>query len=288
MNGRVLGTTKLVDNGSSASRWDLVLLGDGYASGEISQYEMNVRDVVDGILATKPFDELRAAINIHRINVVSDQSGASDLCTNVTRSTFFGAKFCDRGLPRLLTANAMAAVDVADDEVPQWNALLMIVNSQTYGGSGGAVPVFSAAPEALEIALHEMGHAHFRLADEYPYWSSCAETDRNRYTGAEPAEINVTTDPRGTKWRSRITANAALPTMQNPDCTQCDERPNPVAPDVIGTFEGARYFKCGIYRPAYNCRMRTIGVPFCAVCQDAIRATLAPFRPGRKRRAVGK
>ena len=288
MNGRVLGTTRLVDSGASSARWDLVLLGDGYASGEIANYERHVDEVVDGILSTAPFDELRPAINIHRVNVVSDQSGASDLCANIQRSTFFGAKFCDRGLQRLLTANVMTAVDVADDEVPQWNALLMVVNSDMYGGSGGAVPVFSAAPEALEIALHEMGHAHFRLADEYPYWSGCDETGRDRYTGSEPAEVNVTTNARGAKWNSRITGGVPLPTMQNPDCTRCDDRSSTFAPDVIGAFEGARYFKCGIYRPAHNCRMRNLGAPFCAVCQDAIRATLAPFKPRGKRRAVGK
>jgi hypothetical protein len=45
----------------------------------------------------------------------------------------------------------------------------------------------------------------------------------------------------------------------------------------VGAFEGARYFHCGIYRPEFNCKMRVLSLPFCAVCQRRIRQTLTPF-----------
>jgi hypothetical protein len=45
---------------------------------------------------------------------------------------------------------------------------MLIVNSTVYGRSGGSVGVFSRAPQAQEIALHELGHlVPFRLAGEY-------------------------------------------------------------------------------------------------------------------------
>jgi hypothetical protein len=53
----------------------------------------------------------------------------------------------------------------------------MIVNSDQFGGTGGAVPVCSVAGGAVDIALHEMGHSYFGLADEYPYLRGCDEAD---------------------------------------------------------------------------------------------------------------
>lgn len=37
-DGYVLGTTKIVDHGPNAARWDLVFVGDGYQAGELDQY----------------------------------------------------------------------------------------------------------------------------------------------------------------------------------------------------------------------------------------------------------
>jgi len=283
MNGRVLGTTKLVDHGPGDARWDLVLLGDGYAAGELTKFESDVARVVDGILATAPFDELKTAINIHRVNVVSNESGASDAARE--RATFFKSRFSPT-LDRLLTTDNRTAIDVVMREVPQWNATLMVVNTETYGGSGGLVPVFSTAPQAFEIALHEMGHSLFKLADEYPYYAGCSEADHDRYIGTEPPEPNVTTDPRGAKWQHLLTA--AVPTTRNANCGRCDDQSSPVAANAVGTFEGARYFKCGLFRPAFNCRMNQLGQPFCGVCRDVIRRVLAPHLPatgGRRRSA---
>ncbi|WP_055645501.1 M64 family metallopeptidase [Streptomyces venezuelae] len=56
----------------------------------------------------------------------------------------------------------------------------------------------------------------------------------------------------------------------------CDPQANPVAAGTIGAFEGAGYYHCGLYRPAFNCMMRNL-TPFCAVCQGVIRRTLLPF-----------
>jgi len=44
-------------------------------------------------------------------------------------------------------------------------------------------------------------------------------------------------------------------------------------------FEGADYFHCGVYRPEFDCRMRNINRPFCAVCQQVIVKKLTPFLP---------
>ena len=48
---------------------------------------------------------------------------------------------------------------------------------------------------------------------------------------------------------------------------------------TTGAFEGAFYFHCGAYRPAYDCMMRTLGKAFCAVCLQQITAKLQSFQP---------
>jgi hypothetical protein len=52
-----------------------------------------------------------------------------------------------------------------------------------------------------------------------------------------------------------------------------------VTAGVVGTFEGAGTFHCGMYRPQFVCKMRKLSDPFCAVCQRVIRETLAPYEP---------
>jgi hypothetical protein len=47
----------------------------------------------------------------------------------------------------------------------------------------------------------------------------------------------------------------------------------------VGTYEGAHYTHCGAYRPSYNCKMRILGEPFCAVCRREIHEYLIPFDP---------
>ncbi|HET7436923.1 MAG TPA: M64 family metallopeptidase [Thermoanaerobaculia bacterium] len=164
------------------------------------------------------------------------------------------------------------------------NAALLMVNSDTYGSSGGHVPVFSTAPTAFEIALHEMGHSHFGLADEYPFPDGATKEGPGQHRPAEPTEPNVTATLEPLKWQAYVTAGISIPTTSNPDCSSYDSQPNPYAPQTVGAYEGAKYLRCGLYRPQYDCRMRTLGQPFCAICQQAIRRVFSPFM---KRRAVG-
>jgi len=287
-DGSVVGVTKIVDHGPDASRWNVVILGDGYQSQELATYATDAEAFANTLSTTEPFQTLWAAVNVHRVDVSSTDSGADDpvACggTGATANTYFDATFCgDGSIQRLLTVNTATATSVASAQVPAVSMTFVIVNSATYGGSGGAVAVFSTAAGADEIGLHEMGHTAFGFADEYSYYAGCdsGETGHNSYTGAEPAEPNVTTvTNRATiKWASLVAAATNLPTTSNGDCSKCDPQASPVAAGTVGAFEGARYFHCGIFRPEFNCRMRTLGDTFCAVCAGVITAKLTPYLP---------
>jgi hypothetical protein len=284
----VQGVTKIIDHGPDSVRWNLVILGDGYQTGELTNYAADALAFVNTLSATTPFDTLWPAINCHRVDVSSTDSGAADpiACggTGATPSTYFDASFCGDGqIQRLLVVNTTTALNVATAQVPQMHMTIVIVNSTIYGGSGGQVAAFSKAANAQEIAIHEMGHTAFGLADEYEYFAGCAsgETGHDSYTGAEPTEPNVTAnaDRATIKWSSLIAAATAVPTTSNANCAQCDTQSSPVPANTVGAFEGARYFHCAMYRPQFTCRMRELGNPFCAVCQQAITGTISTFMP---------
>jgi hypothetical protein len=292
-DGTIVGTTKVVDHGPNAQRYNIVVLGDGYRSNEMNKYQADVQNFVDTLRATAPFDALWCGINIHRVDVTSTDSGADEpaacadgsVGSGATRKTYFDSTFCGGGqIRRLLTCNTTTARNAALAQVPQMHMTMVIVNSSVYGGSGGAVATFSTHPNAAEIAIHEMGHTAFGFADEYSYYSGCGsgEAGHDTYAGSEPIEPNVTANSnRNTiKWKGVLSSPVdLLPTTVNPNCTDCDAQADPKPAGYVGAYTGARYFHCGVFRASYDCRMRSLGVPFCAVCQKTIRDTLAPYLP---------
>ena len=300
--GRVVGATKIVDHGPDSARWDVVLVAEGYTQAELAQFATDAETLAERFLATPPFNQFAAGINVHRIDVVSTESGADHMdyetagCASAVEApkTYFDATFCTHGLDRLLTVNTGTVLQVVDDLVPEWDVAMVVVNSTTYGGSGvDDVPVCSLDADSLEIALHELGHAAFGLADEYGYYRGCdgdelqddLDEGRAQYDGSEPVEPNVTAnaDRETIKWRALLTPGVPVPTTENADCSVCDPQRNPFPAATVGAYEGARYFHCGLYRPTFDCMMRNIDQPFCAVCEERIRQVLNPFLPRRKR-----
>ncbi|MBL9034473.1 MAG: VWA domain-containing protein [Rhodospirillaceae bacterium] len=282
-DGYVVGATKIVDHGPDSARWNLVIVGDGYRDTELANYHTHAQSFVTALRGTPPFNTLFCGINVYRIDVVSNQSGADDPgCAGgpaVTANTYFDATFCSlfAGTPmdRLLTINSGVALSVATTHVPQRHQVLCIVNSTKYGGSGGAVATCSVDPQANEIAIHEIGHSAFGLADEYG--GNGAGTP-----AGEPAQPNVTRDTnRATnKWRALIAATTPMPSACDPTCaaSTCVPPGAPPAAGAVGTYEGGIYSDCNTYRPLPSCYMRDYS-PFCPVCSGVITQVLAPFQP---------
>jgi len=206
--------------------------------------------------------------------------------------TYFDARFCHLGVPRALVCDTTLVLTTVEAHVPLFHSAQVIVNSAKYGGTGGDVGVSSTATQNSrgvavdwrEILIHEMGHSIFGLADEYWYYQGCDinEPLQNHYTDSEPEEPNVTKSTTAQNKWSDLINTSTLPTWQNPDCTKCPPEPGtpggpPGKTGVVGTYEGAYYHHCDAYRPQANCKMRTLGVPFCKVCQRVIREYLLAF-----------
>jgi hypothetical protein len=286
----VVGATKIVDQGPDLDHFVLVVAGEGFTAAEQVAFEDATALFLADLQATAPYDDADVwqKINVYRLDVQSAESGADNPATcgddpsgyvpaaPETADTYFESSFCTSGTRRLLTLadddQLMAALDT---HVSAWDAAVVVVNHLEYGGSGNGsngIAVYSLAPTATQIAIHELGHV-LGLADEY-------DDLIDRWPGMEPDEPNATADTSAAKWGSFVTA-ANLPTWSSTDCSVSNEGVADPEPGAVGAYEGASRYRCGIYRPTHDCMMRHLGVPFCVVCDTHIRDFIAnPFHIG--------
>ena len=243
----------MVDNGPVENRVNIVFLGDGYREEEI---ESAYVDHINGMLGhmfddgEEPFVRYRNFFNVHRINVISNESGADIPADNIYRDTALDATYSwGGGVDRLLYVNTGLAAQKLNAGLAgapfRADMQLVAVNEDRYGGGGGDWAVYAGGNNsAPELALHELGHAFSNLADEYGGHSS------TRYYGSEPSQVNVTKTATG-KWDHWI---------------------GYVQPGIgtIDAYEGARYYDRGLYRPSQKSKMRALGVPFDAVAREKI------------------
>ena len=250
--------TTIISNGPNSNRVNIVFLGDGYTAGEINTtYPSHIVAMTNhmfnppaGIISRDPYPRYEHFFNVHRVNVVSNQTGADVAPENIFRDTALDAAyFYDGSTERQLYINdnkANAALNSAlVDAGFTADIKLVTVNDSRYGGAGGTYAVYAGGNlNATEVALHEMGHTFNGLADEYGGFTL-------PYGGAEPREINVTKDPSGAKWASwKGYTQAGI--------------------GVIAAYEGARYYDNGLYRPSQNSKMRNLGQPFDAIAREKI------------------
>ncbi len=253
--------TTILNNGSAATHMDYVFIGDGYTAAEMDKWRADAQKVINGFLADPLFNANRASMNIHRVDVASNQSGVDELDKGIYRDTAMDGEFACYNIERLLCVNNTKATNIAASVLAPdaRDVIVVIANSTRYGGSGGAVATLSMHEQSIEVALHEIGHTAFALADEYEY-GTCN-------TSSEPTEVNVSLNgTRSVKWGSLISGSTAVP-------TGLGVYPN----GTVGTFVGAQYCGSGKYRPTENSRMRTLGYPWHAVNEGAVKKVFAKY-----------
>ena len=243
---------KIEDNGGDSNRMVWVIMGDGYTSMEIDNYHQDVDRVVKEFFGTSPWSDYKYFINIYRIDVISNETGADHPSSNLYVDTALDATYDTYGITRLLTVDDSKAFEIASTTVPSFDAVMIIVNDGSYGGSGGATMVLSNHEKAARIALHEAGHLVGGLADEYetPY-PGYPEGDR---------EPNVTYQKEFEyiPWKSWIEIETPLPTSEFEGDFS------------VGLYEGARYKATDIYRPTHNSIMRSLGAPYGPINSESL------------------
>jgi hypothetical protein len=150
-----------------------------------------------------------------------------------------------------------------------YDAICVIANSKVYGGGGiyNFYALFTSDNQYADyVFVHEFGHSFAGLGDEY-YDSSVAY--ENFYDlNYEPWEPNLTTLVKfDTKWKDMLPLGTPVPTPEN-------EKEN----IKLGAYEGGGYVTKGIYRPSYDCSMKSISYNnFCPVCRRSIELMIQSY-----------
>lgn len=248
-------------SGPSENRFDIVILGDGYTTGELDLFHQHAAEKWEVIKQTEPFTSYTGYFNVWMVDVVSNDSGVdNDPLPIVKRNTALDMEFWCGGTERLLCMNGTKAKQFAD-VAPDADQVLGLANSTKYGGAGGEYATSSGGNAlAGQITVHELGHSIGELGDEYDYYYRLGLADDSRddiklpvpyliYIGPEPPEYNVSAKKQGGMAAAQIKWWRWL------------GEPSPDG-SVVATYTGAGYYKYGLFRPTDESLMRVSGKPF--------------------------
>lgn len=247
ISAQVFDVDTLLYNGNNDSHINLVILSDGYQAQELPLFVADATTFTNAFFNERPYQQYQNYFNVFIIKVPSNESGASHpgTATDVnepahpisTVDNYFGSAFDSYNIHRLLVPTKTFAIyGVLAANIPDYDQVIILVNSPHYGGSGGEFATSSTHESANEIAIHEVGHSFASLADEY-------------YAGDVYAQerINMTqvTDPANVKWKNWYNDFG------------------------IGIYQHC----CGgnsssWYKPHQNCKMQYLGSSFCNVCVE--------------------
>ncbi|MFI5693527.1 M64 family metallopeptidase [Kribbella sp. NPDC051586] len=256
--------------GPAASRFNLVVMGDGYTAAELPKFREQLDKHLNILWSIEPFKSYRNYVNVYAVEIASPESGVD--CdpglTSPQRDTplqmgFWGG--CNPGsVQRLLTVSSAAATQYAD-LVPGTTAsnrqILAIGNSDTYGGAGGTYATASGgnALSAL-ITPHELGHSLGGLQDEYDYY---ARGERGApYVGPEPSSIHHT-----------LLTEQQMLDQHAKWYRWLGERSE--SGGTIGRYEGGMYAGSGVWRPSAHSMMKALGYYFDQVSRERMTQRLS-------------
>lgn len=257
IQAQVFDVQALKISGDTDKRINLIILSEGYQSTEFTKFETDATNFINDMFSQSPFAEYIDYFNVYIIKVPSNESGADHPGTAIdvtepaspiqNKDTYFNATFDSFGFHRLLfyeidgfyANNTETKINtVLANNFPEYDQIIMLVNSNVYGGSGGPYPMASTGASSSEIAIHELGHSLFNLKDEYYPGDALA---------AEAINMTQETSTGLVKWKNWIGINS-------------------IGVYPYGTSGTAATWN----RPHQNCKMRYLGVPFCSVCKESM------------------
>jgi hypothetical protein len=254
LSAQVFDVDTIQWTGPSSNRMNMVILADGYTSGEQAKFITDATTISNAFFNTSPYKEYKNYINVLAIKVISNQSGASHAKNSSDNAcgsqpvavvdNYFGSAFdCGGGsYHRLLCAGKEYKVSgVMSANWPDYDQVLIVANTTYYGGAGGSVAVTSVNSQATEIAIHECGHSFAYLADEY--WAGSQYTTNSKPNMTNNSDINTV------KWKAWV--------------------------GTVGSMTVGLYPHTGdaSWKKPVNgqCKMEYLGTgyPFCPVCAEA-------------------
>lgn len=279
-----------VGTGLFSFKRTLAILGDGFAAGaDQTIYNDYVRDVVMKQVfgAASYYNEDAASWNIRRVNLESNDSGASertwndagtptdisddtstdtihDTALNIIANGAWWHNWFEDG-----TDTGTRISNAINTWAPGADFTLIIVNSTKPGGLRTGTTLKVTLNEGWSTIAHEFGHGFGDLADEY------SANGKGAFTGSDPGKVNVTLETKRSKlkWKNYVNPSTPIPTGVG-TAAGWTVGTKPAGWDDAsdaGLFEGGHTFETGIYRPVINCRMNSNVPDFCPVCYTELK-----------------
>lgn len=251
----------LRQSGDPSVNLDIAFLPEGYTNEEMDKFKADCERLTNYLLKNRPFDRFAGRINIYGVQAPSAQSGSDRPGKESWKRTILNSSFYTFDIERYLTTSDMKSVRDVAANVP-YDHICIVVNSEVYGGGGiyNFYSLFTSDNSYADyVFVHEFGHSFGGLGDEY--FDSAVAYENFYSLKAEPWEPNLTTLVNfQQKWKHMLPPETPVPT--------------PVAEKdnyKLGAYEGGGYMTKGIYRPSFDCTMKSISYNnFCPVCSDAL------------------
>ena len=253
-----VGSSRVVPiqvTGDPEARFSMVVMGDGYTAAEMPRYREHLDKHLNILWSIEPFRSYRNYINVYSVEIVSADSGVTcDPEVRQQKNTPLGLNFgggCTNINARGITVaqgKQQAVRDYAAKATPHFDQILIIANTDTYGGIGGSLATTSGGNSLGPlITPHELGHSLGRLQDEYTY--SARGKPGGPYTGGEPNSGHMT-----------IMSIEDMLTKQAKWYRWLGEESE--SGGKIGRYEGGSSRTTGIWRPSKHSMMISVGYYF--------------------------
>ena len=259
------------------------MLGDGYSAADQQKFNQDVDQLlVNGVFGHDFYLLKHSAFNVYRVNLISAQSGVTQKVydehgtpydpsddTVVSQTNLDTAlKFIWSGSWAHCWLERSSDTDDIMDQVlrtyvPTYRYVLVILNQDAYGGCGGGGQQVVPRQVTWDVIAHEYGHGIGGLMDEY-------FNPNTIYQGPPVNGPNVSTmvDRNSVSWHDLIQPNTSVPTTLGAGMD-----PN----TTVGEFQGGGTVEQGVYRPVFDCRMRSNLPPYCPVCTRIMSGIIDPF-----------
>lgn len=239
-------------NGDPAARFSLVVMSDGYTAADMPKYRAHLDKHLNVLWSIEPFRSYRNYINVYSVEIPSPESGITcDPEVREQRKTPLGSHFdggCTNPNARGILVNQEAARSYAKRATSHFDQILVLANTDTYGGIGGAVATTSGGNSlGVLITPHELGHSLGGLQDEYTYFER--GVPGGPYKGNEPNSIHHT-----------LLTGAEMRADQKKWFRWIGDESE--SGGRIGRFEGGQYRTTGVWRPSKHSMMISIGYYF--------------------------
>ncbi|NJO88961.1 MAG: peptidase M64 [Chloroflexia bacterium] len=205
------------ENGPASEKVDILILGDGYTSEEMSKFRADAKRLAGNLMDAEPYKSRQTDINIRAIETPSAVSGVNRPHPGIFKRTTLQTHYSSFDSERYVLAYENKLIRDIASQVP-YDILVIVVNEKTYGG-GGIYNLYGTVSADNKfsnyIMVHELGHSIAALADEY-YTSAVSYEVSDKVT-VEPWELNVTAlmDKENLKWKHLVEEGTPIPTPWN-------------------------------------------------------------------------